>query len=98
LLPSLNIGGGTPFGFSEDPGPNPWFNSNPIVDLKENVSWVVGSHQLKFGLFWQDYRKNEQFGINTQGFLTFSGGGPNSTGNGLADMYTGVIASYSEGR
>jgi hypothetical protein len=97
LLPSLSIYGGIPFGFTEDPGPNPWFNSNPIVDLKENVSWVVGSHQLKFGGFWQDYRKNEQFGINAQGFLSFSGGGPNSTGNGLADMYTGVIASYSEG-
>ena len=97
LLPSLTIYGGLPFGFSVDAGPDPWFNSNPIVELKDNVAWTVGSHALKLGAFWHDYRKNEQFGNNTQGFMTFSGGTPNSTGNGLADMYTGVIASYTEG-
>jgi hypothetical protein len=97
LLPSITIGGGTPFGFTADAGNHPWFNSNPIVDLKDNVAWTVGNHQLKFGASWQTYHKNEQFGADTQGFLTFSGGAPNSTGNGLADMYLGIINAYSEG-
>ena len=51
---------------------------------------------MKLGFFVQDYHKNEQFGANTQGFLNF-GWGPLSTGNGLADMDLGAIASYQEG-
>ncbi|HUI41275.1 MAG TPA: carboxypeptidase-like regulatory domain-containing protein [Terriglobia bacterium] len=97
LLPSISIGGGTPFGYTADAGNHPWFNSNPIVDFKENVAWMLGSHALKFGVFFQDYHKNEQFGANTQGFFSFSDGSPISTGNALADMYLGRIASYQEG-
>jgi hypothetical protein len=91
LLPSISFNG-----FTADASNTPWFNSNPIVDLKDNVAWMRGNHAVKFGIFYQDYHKNEQFGGNTQGFLSF-GWGPISTGNGLADMYLGRIASYSEG-
>ena len=92
LLPSISVNG-----FTADAGNHPWFNANPIVDFKDNVAWMVGKHGLKFGIFYQDYHKNEQFGANTQGFLTFGNWSPISTGNGLADMYLGRIASYSEG-
>jgi hypothetical protein len=91
LLPSISFNG-----FTADAGNHPWFNSNPIVDFKDNAAWMRGKHALKFGIFYQDYHKNEQFGPDTQGFLSF-GWGPISTGNGLADMYLGSIASYSEG-
>ncbi|HMD83866.1 MAG TPA: carboxypeptidase-like regulatory domain-containing protein [Terriglobia bacterium] len=97
LLPSISIGGGLAWGFTADAGNHPWFNSNPIVDFKDNVAWMVGNHALKFGIFFQDYHKNEQFGANTQGFLSFSNSAPISTGNALADMYVGQIASYQEG-
>jgi hypothetical protein len=97
LLPSISIGGGTPFGFTADASNVPWFNSNPIVDFKDNVAWMRGNHALKFGIFYQIYHKNEQFGADTQGFLTFSNSAPISTGNGLADMYLGQIAYYTEG-
>jgi hypothetical protein len=92
LLPSISVNG-----FTADAGNHPWFNSNPIVDFKDNVAWMTGKHALKFGLFFQDYHKNEQFGANTQGFFNFGNWSPISSGNGLADMYLGRIASYSEG-
>jgi len=91
LLPSISFNG-----FTADAGNHPWFNSNPIVDFKDNVGWLHGNHSVKLGIYAQDYHKNEQFGANTQGFLNF-GWGPLSTGNGLADMDLGAIASYQEG-
>jgi hypothetical protein len=97
LLPGFFICGGLPFCFDGNAGDYPWLNSNPIVDFKDNVGWMMGKHALKFGIFFQDYRKNEQFGPNTQGFLEFGNWSPISTGNGLADMYLGRIASYQEG-
>jgi Carboxypeptidase regulatory-like domain len=97
LLPSVYIGGGLAWGFGADAGNVPWFNSNPIVDFKDNAAWMRGKHALKFGIFYQDYHKNEQFGGETQGTLSFYNSAPISTGNALADMYLGQIASYSEG-
>jgi hypothetical protein len=97
LLPSITIGGGLAWGFTADASNVPWLNSNPIVDFKDNAAWMRGKHALKFGIFYQDYHKNEQFGYDTQGFLTFSNSAPISTGNALADMYLGQIASYEEG-
>ncbi len=96
LLPAVSVGGGGP-AFYEDAGNRPWFNSNPIIEWKDNVAWVRGNHQLKFGFFLEKYRKNEQFGTDTQGILTFSGSSPISSGNGLADMFLGNIAQYQEG-
>jgi len=96
LLPSLSVGGGTQ-GFYESAGNTPWYNSNPIVTWKDNLSWVHGSHTTKMGFYLENYRKSEQFGANTQGNLTFGGGGSITTGNGLADMFLGRIQQYQEG-
>lgn len=95
LLPGFESCEGGPC-FSEDAANHPWTNANPIINWKDNVVWSHGAHTLKFGFFLQDYRKNEQFGANTQGYLTFDGG-PNSTGNSLANLFLGRIASYQEG-
>jgi len=96
LLPSLSVGGGTQ-GFYESAGNTPWYNSNPIVTWKDNLSWVHGSHTTKMGFYLENYRKSEQFGANTQGNLTFGGGGSITTTNGLADMFLGRIQQYQEG-
>jgi hypothetical protein len=97
LLPSLNVSGGVPFSFQENASNIPWSNSNPIITWKDNVAWTHGRHTFKFGFYLENYRKNEQFGTVTQGFLTFTGGGPLTTGNALADMLLGNINQYQEG-
>ncbi len=97
LLPAFGIGEGlTNVDFYEDAANHPWMNSNPITTMKYNMVWSRGRHTLKFGFFGQDYRKNEQFGTDTQGILGFDGGS-NDTGNGLANMFLGRIESYQEG-
>lgn len=97
LLPGIVVGGGG-YSFGEDASNHPWFNSNPIVTWKDNLAWTRGNHTLKFGVFIENYRKNEQFGANTQGYATFETWGNSvSTGNALADMFLGRFNSYSEG-
>ena len=31
------------------------------------MAWVHGNHTTKFGFYLENYRKNEQFGTDTQG-------------------------------
>jgi len=74
------------------------YNSNPIVTWKENMTWIKGKHTLKFGTYVERFRKNEQFGGGTQGnYAYFSSDGTTSTGNGIADLLSGVMAEYDEG-
>lgn len=97
LLPDFGVCGGTEFCFYEAAGNFPWFNSNPIVTWKDNLSWVHGNHTTKMGFYLENYRKSEQFGSSTQGALWFGAGGSITTQNGLADAMLGRIQQYSEG-
>ena len=97
LLPGFWACGGLPFCFGGDAGGFPWSNSNPIITVKDNTTWMLGTHTLKFGAFLEDYRKNEQFGVQTQGMMGFCDCSSVTTGNGLADLYLGRMAQYQEG-
>jgi len=98
LLPAVSVTGGISFGSAaEDAGNHPWFNSNPIAGFKDSMTDVKSNHMLKFGVYLQRYRKNEQYGTDTQGSLTFSNTSAVTTGNALADMYLGDIGQYTEG-
>jgi hypothetical protein len=96
LLPSFFVQGGLPFDFAGDAW-GPWFNSNPIITWKDNVTWSRGRHMLKFGFFLEKYRKNEQFGWPTQGMMWFGDWSGVTTGNALADLFLGHMAQYLEG-
>jgi hypothetical protein len=97
LLPGIFLCGGVPFCVGGDAWSVPWFNSNPILTWKDNLAWTLGKHTLKFGFFLEKYRKNEQFGGNTQGYMEFYPWSAVTTDNALADMYLGRIGDYTEG-
>jgi hypothetical protein len=97
LLPGFLVGGGTPFFVAGDAWNVPYYNSNPAITLKDNAVYSRGKHTLKFGFFFEDYRRNEQFGFRTQGLMQFYPGTPVSTGNALADLDLGRMYSYQEG-
>ena len=97
LLPAFSVGGGTPFFVAADASSLPWHNSNPIITWKDNLVYARGQHTLKVGVFVENYRKNEQFGFETQGNMGFFPGTPISTGNALADIDLGLIGAYQEG-
>ncbi len=98
-LPGIAICGGSQMCY----GQGYWFaygpyNSNPIITWKENMTWIKGKHTVKFGAYVERFRKNEQFGGGTQGnYAYFSTDGTTTTGNSVADLLSGVMASYDEG-
>ena len=52
--------------------------------------YIRGQHALKFGFFFEDFRKNEQFGLETQGIMDFFNGTPISTGNALVVLFISI--------
>ena len=71
----------------------PWHNSANDYQAKEDVSWVKGSHQMKFGASWAVYKKIQDLNDDTQGRFTFNGG---YLGNDFADFLVGYSSTYHE--
>jgi len=97
LLPGISVSGGLPGSFYVDSANYPYINANPVYTWKDNTVWTHGKQTYKFGFFLERYQKNETFGSPVQGELSFDSGSAVTTGNGLADMYLGRIAQYTEG-
>jgi len=90
-IPSINL--------SQTTGSNytvnwmPWNNKADDYQLRDDVSWTKGAHQLKFGFSWAIYKKVQDAFANTEGNFTFNG---LYTGYDYADFLLGYAQSYSE--
>src|SRR5438309_2095692 len=114
LFPSANNGGKLPGisvssgaggaygsdGFGEDDGyiPNGPYNSNPTYTYRDNVTKIVGRHNLQFGAYFVAAQKNELTGTNpsVNGSLAFDNTSPVSSGNPFADLLLGNIANFAQ--
>ena len=104
ILPGINITGGNAYGggFGQDVGyiPNGPYNSNPTYTYRDNVSKIVGRHNLMFGAYFVAAQKNEfggELGAGSiPGYLTFDPNSSISTGNGFADLLLGNITSFGQ--
>ena len=79
----------------------PWHNKADDYQIRDDLSWVKGSHQLKIGASWALYKKTQDLFGDTQGSFTFSGlftgNGTNANpGNAVADFLLGDAASYTQ--
>ncbi len=99
--PGFQLTGGSVYGggFGEDPGyiPNGLYNSNPSYTLRDNVTKIIGRHNLIFGGYAAFRQKNELSVLDDNGFLKFKTSSQVSTGNPFADLLIGRIASYQQG-
>ena len=72
-VPGISLGGGGIFNFGEDVGylPNGPYNSNPTYTYRDNVTKIIGKHNLQFGGYFVAAQKNElaQPGTATNGVL-----------------------------
>jgi hypothetical protein len=99
-LPAINLSGGIYDGIAEDPNgiwPEGPYNSNPTYTYRDNLTKIVGRHNLTFGAYFVAGQKNELSSVQVNGSLTFDTGSSVSTGNAFADMLTGHIASFGQG-
>jgi hypothetical protein len=71
----------------------PWTNAANDYQLRDDLSWTKGAHQLKFGFSWALYKKVQTYFADTQGTFRFNG---SYTGNDFADFALGDAAQYEE--
>jgi hypothetical protein len=105
VLPGINLVGGQSYnqGFGEDAGyiPNGPYNSNPTYTFRDNLSKIVGRHNLQFGAYFVAAQKNEFGGElaagSIPGYLTFDPSTAATTsGNPFADLLLGYIQSFGQ--
>lgn len=71
----------------------PWHNKADDYQIRDDVSWTKGSHQLKIGGSWALYKKVQDLFGTTQGTFNFDG---TFTGDDFADFLLGDAKSYNE--
>jgi Carboxypeptidase regulatory-like domain len=100
-LPGVQLNGGSLWdGAGEDPGwvPQGPVNSNPNYTYRDNVSKIIGKHNLTFGGYFVASQKNElpQFTPSVNGFANFDVSAPGSTGNPFADLLVGNMSNFQQ--
>src|SRR5579863_7812411 len=99
-LPGIQLNGGVLGGIQQDAGwvPNGPVNSNPIYTYRDNISKLIGTHNLQFGVYFLASEKNElpQAEPSVGGFLIFDTASGVTTGNAFADLLTGRISNFSQ--
>ena len=90
-IPNIDLNGST--GTHFEIASWPWHNKADDYQIRDDVSWTKGSHQLKIGASWALYKKVQDLFGTTQGGFNFDG---TFTGNDFADFLLGDSKSYSE--
>jgi hypothetical protein len=90
-IPNIDLKGstGTQFEISSWP----WVNKADDYQIRDDLSWTKGAHQLKFGFSWALYKKVQDLFGTTQGAYNFDG---TFTGNDFADYLLGTAKGYTE--
>src|SRR6267142_149466 len=90
-IPNIDLGGSTGTHFEISSWP--WRNKADDYQIRDDISWTKGAHQLKFGFSWALYKKVQDLFGQTQGGFNFDG---TFTGNDFADFLLGDAKSYQE--
>jgi hypothetical protein len=103
-IPQINLAGVT--GSNYQIAWEPWNNAANDYQIRDDLSWTKGVHQLKFGFSWALYKKVQAAFASTEGGFTFNGSftspagctasGTLSCGYDFADYLLGYAQSYSE--
>jgi hypothetical protein len=69
-MPEIQLG--APYGRNWSSSYFPWKNSFMGYEIRDDLSWNRGVHQLKFGFSWLHAPKNQELQANTQGTAVFN--------------------------
>jgi hypothetical protein len=90
-IPEVHLAGTTGADYTSSSWP--WHNKADDYQIRDDISWVKGAHQLKMGASWAIYKKVQDLFGQTQGGFTFNN---TYTGNDFADFLLGYSNSYTE--
>jgi hypothetical protein len=71
----------------------PWANMSRLWQIRDDLSWVRGRHELKMGASFETYKKGQQLFASPMGNFNFDG---SFTGSSFADFLLGLAANYQE--
>ena len=87
-IPNINLQGSTGAVFGNNSWP--WYNKADDYQIRDDISWTKGAHQMKMGASWAIYKKQQDLFGNTQGAFNFGGG---YTGLDFADYLLGCLVA-----
>jgi hypothetical protein len=90
-IPAISLSGKT--GTNYTISWQPWTNTADGYQIRDDLSWTKGAHQLKFGASFAIYKKVQDYFATTQGGFTFDG---SFSGNDFADFLLGYSQKYNE--
>jgi len=90
-IPEIHLGGAT--GSDYTSASWPWKNKADDYQIRDDISWTKGAHQIKMGGSWAIYKKIQDLFGNTQGSFNFNN---TYTGNDFADYLLGYADNYTE--
>jgi hypothetical protein len=90
-IPGISLSGRT--GATYDVASWPWHNRADDYQIRDDITWIKGPHELKIGAAWMLYKKIQDLFGDTQGSFNFNG---SYTGNDFADFLLGYANSYTE--
>lgn len=90
-IPNIDLNGttGTHFEISSWP----WRNKADDYQIRDDVSWTKGTHQIRMGGSWAIYKKVQDLFGQTQGGFSFDG---SYSGLDFADLLLGLPNNYQE--
>jgi len=77
-IPDINLSGSTNTHYTVNW--MPWNNTADDYQVRDDLSWTRGAHQLKFGFSWAIYKKVQDYFAETQGGFTFDGSATSPAG------------------
>ncbi len=90
-IPTISLSGGT--GANYDSNWTPWLNHYNDYQIRDDVSWTRGAHQIRMGGSWALYAKVQDVFASTQGHFTFNG---SFSGDSFGDFLLGDAQDYQE--
>jgi hypothetical protein len=93
-IPEIHLSGSTGSDYTTSSWP--WNNKADDYQVRDDLSWTKGAHQLKMGGSWALYKKIQDLFGNTQGSFNFDGSFSGGPGNDFADFLMGNAKSYGE--
>ena len=96
-MPAISLSG-KPFGANYSEGYFPWKNGYQGFNYRDDLSWIKGRHQFKFGFSWLHDYKNQQLQDNTQGTARFNSSNVNFSGDAYVDLLLGLADQFQQDR
>ncbi|HEV2323661.1 MAG TPA: TonB-dependent receptor [Terracidiphilus sp.] len=92
-MPAISLSG-APFGASWSESYYPWKNGYEGFQYRDDISWIKGHHQFKFGGEYFHFYKNQQLQADTQGQASFNSS--NFTGDNYINAVLGLASSFTQ--